>query len=125
MREFIAFGKSEAIVSLFFTGGLAWFMLYLKGYYSDDEVAIFGIALNWMNILSVLFVGLAISTAIFLSKEKTPYLQINYFIVICLSYIALAYLVFYFLTPNICQLYFGACSSYPVCILFSLSCCCH
>lgn len=94
----VNFGRTEAVTSVFFTGGISILVLTFANLYSQEQTAHLGFALNFMNSFSVLYVGLVISLSISLSQmDKTddePYsmltLTLSYILVSALGLVALA-----------------------------------
>ena len=64
------FGKSEALTSLIFTGGIALLVIYFSHNLLFEDVVYLGFSLNFMNTFSVIYVGLAISLSITLSQNR-------------------------------------------------------
>ena len=104
----INFGRTEALTSVFFTGGISLLVLTFSHLYSQEQTAHLGFALNFMNSFSVLYVGLVISLSISLSQmDKTddePYsmltLTLSYILVSALGLVALADTISQIYTPN-------------------------
>lgn len=63
-------GRSEALTSILFTGGISLLVLRVAQLHSVDSTAYLGFALNFMNTLGVVFVGIAVSISISLAQEK-------------------------------------------------------
>lgn len=63
-------GRTEALTSVLFTGGISLLVLWVSETYSVDSTAFFGLSLNFMNTFSVVFIGMAISLAIILSEGQ-------------------------------------------------------
>ena len=104
----VNFGRTEAVTSVFFTGGISILVLTFANLYSQEQTAHLGFALNFMNSFSVLYVGLVISLSISLSQmDKTddePYsmltLTLSYILVSALGLVALADTISQIYTPN-------------------------
>ncbi|EPP22584.1 MATE family efflux transporter [Vibrio fluvialis] len=104
----VNFGRTEALTSVFFTGGISILVLTFSNLYSQEQTAYLGFALNFMNSFSVLYVGLVISLSISLSQmDKTddePYsmltLTLSYILVSALGLVVLADTISQIYTPN-------------------------
>ncbi len=96
------------MTSLFFTGGLSLLVIYIAKNMEAEYSAFFGLTLNFMNTISVIFVGMAISLSISLTKNndniKTvtiSYLKQSMLYIVCFS------LIFYITTPLLSYIYLG------------------
>ncbi|ENM5855601.1 hypothetical protein NTE09_003633 [Vibrio mimicus] len=104
----VNFGRTEALTSVFFTGGISILVLIFANLNSQEQTAYLGFALNFMNSFSVLYVGLVISLSISLSQmDKTdgePYsmltLTLSYILVSALGLVVLADTISQIYTPN-------------------------
>lgn len=110
-----SFGLSDAMTSLFFSTSFALLAYYLNSNYSNEIISTYGILLNFINIIFVIYIGLSSSLAINLSKNNEEYQKNNttpnpkdhywnrFIIIFCLF---VGFIVF-LSTPIFSWLYFG------------------
>ncbi|MCL1624374.1 hypothetical protein M2R47_09030 [Moraxella sp. Tifton1] len=65
-----SFGLSDAMTSLLFSISFALLAYYLNSNYSNEIISTYGILLNFINIIFVIYIGLSSSLAINLSKTN-------------------------------------------------------
>ncbi|MDC9580267.1 MATE family efflux transporter [Xenorhabdus sp. PR6a] len=107
-QELLILGRSNAITSLCFTSGLSLLIIYISNNMKTEFSAFFGLTLNFMNTISVIFIGLTISLTISLSKENdnirvvtVSYLKQAFIYILAFSFL------FYFITPLLSYAYLG------------------
>lgn len=104
----VNFGRTEALTSICFTGGISILVLTFASLYSQEHTAYLGFALNFMNSFSVLYVGLVISLSISLSQmdksSNEPYsmltIMFGYILVSAFGLILLAEAISQIYTPT-------------------------
>lgn len=108
-----SFGLSDAMTGLLFSTSFALLTYYLNANYSNEVISTYGILLNFINIIFVIYIGLSSSLAINLSKNKEhhknntipnpqdPYWN-RFIIIFCLS---IGFIIF-LLLPVFSWLYF-------------------
>ncbi|MDC9597849.1 MATE family efflux transporter [Xenorhabdus anantnagensis] len=107
-KEIFILGRSAAITSLCFTGGLSILVMYITNNMKSEYSAFFGLALNFMNTISVIFVGMTISLTISLSKNNGNIESITIInIKKSMLYITSFSLLFYLITPLLPYVYLG------------------
>ncbi|WP_047685004.1 MULTISPECIES: MATE family efflux transporter [Xenorhabdus] len=101
-------GRSGAITSLCFTGGLSFLVMYIANNMITKNSAFFGLTLNFMNTISVIFIGMTISLTISLTQnnEKNKTITVNY-LKKGMLYIASFSFLFYLITPLLPYIYLG------------------
>ncbi|WP_319929957.1 MATE family efflux transporter [Xenorhabdus santafensis] len=107
-KELLVLGRTNAITSLCFTGGLSLLVIYISSNMETEFSAFFGLTLNFMNTISVIFVGMTISLTISLSKENNNarlvtagYLKHAFIYILVFSFL------FYCITPLLSYAYLG------------------
>lgn len=110
-----SFGLSDAMTSLLFSTSFALLAYYLNSNYSNEIISTYGILLNFINIIFVIYIGLSSSLAINLSKTNEDYQKNNtisnpkdpywnrFIIIFCLS---VAFIIFLSI-PIFSWLYFS------------------
>lgn len=104
----VNFGRTEALTSICFTGGISILVLTFASLYNQEHTAYLGFALNFMNSFSVLYVGLVISLSISLSQmdksSNEPYsmltIMFGYILVSAFGLILLAEAISQIYTPT-------------------------
>ncbi|EGR2838355.1 hypothetical protein [Vibrio cholerae] len=84
-----SFGRTEALTSIFFTGGISLLVLIFTKNHSPEETAFLGFSLNFMNTFSVIYVGLAISLTISLSNMDKLFKTFFSVILVSVGYVVL------------------------------------
>ncbi|WP_167385968.1 hypothetical protein [Xenorhabdus miraniensis] len=99
-RELLILGRTGAITSLCFSGGLSLLVMYIANNMETKYSAYFSLTLNFMNIISVIFIGMAISLTISLTKnnDNIQAITISY-LKQAMLYIASFSLLFCLITP--------------------------
>ncbi|GGY16454.1 hypothetical protein GCM10011289_19650 [Paludibacterium paludis] len=72
-KALFGYGRSEAATGLAFTGGLALLCTALAAQSGQASFARFGIALNFMNTVSILFTGFSLSLTQYFAKRMPPW----------------------------------------------------
>lgn len=104
-----AFGLSEAVTSLIFVTSFALLTYFLTFRFSDIMVAQYGIALNFINTISVVYIGLAISLSIHLSKNNPhiPSPKDRYWNTVIFAFCVIFGVIALLSIPIFAWLYFG------------------
>ncbi|OTA21661.1 hypothetical protein Xbed_00411 [Xenorhabdus beddingii] len=107
-QEILILGRSSAVTSLCFTGGLSLLVIYISNNMKTEYSSFFGLTLNFMNTISVIFVGMAISLTISLTKNhhNVKAVTISYLKQAMLYILTFSFL-FYFISPLLPYLYLG------------------
>lgn len=104
-KKLFSFGRTEALTSMLFTGGISILVIMFSHIYSQEQTAFLGFSLNFMNTFSVIYVGLAISLSISLSKSDKEDVEPYSILSFTIGYILVTALVLAMFTSTIAKIY--------------------
>ena len=113
------YGRSEAVVGLIFTGGMSLLFAYAQARSHEKAVALLAIGINFLNIASVLYVGMtrAVANA---ASVSTQGMLAHMWGLACfgLLYVAAGSAALYAASPLFSWLYLGANSAELLSVFF-------
>lgn len=114
-----SYGRSEAVVGLIFTGGMSLLFAYAQARSQEKAVALLAIGINFLNIASVLYVGMtrAVANAASVSTQRIL-VDMRGLACFGLLYVAAGSVALYAASPLFSWLYLGAHSAELLRIFF-------
>lgn len=107
-KDLFSYGRSEALVGLIFTGGMAFLFAYASARGNEGLVALLAIGINFLNIASVIYIGM--TRAVANVASALPYrilIELKGLTIFGLSYVVLSGAILYVASPLLSWLYLG------------------
>lgn len=118
-KDLFSYGRSEALVGLIFTGGMSFLFAYVSARGNEGLVALLAIGINFLNIASVIYIGMTRAVANVASALPHRILtDLKGLAIFGLSYVVLSGAILYVASPLLSWLYLGQVSLELLSIFF-------
>ncbi len=118
-KNLFSYGRSEALVGLIFTGGMSLLFAYVNSRGHEQLVALLAIGINFLNIASVIYIGMTRAVGNAASERSASILgDMKGLAMFGLAYVAISSVGLHVASPLLSWLYLGTISTQLLSIFF-------